>query len=68
MNAQPLIYASEAKVRKAAKMAREIGIEPGGITFSPDGGITILDRKALASVNKGEGGDDWEDLDDEGGD
>lgn len=56
-------YATSAKVRKAIALAREAGMEPGGIEYKPDGGIVILDRAALRGVNSH--GDEWEDMDGE---
>lgn len=49
-------YASDAKVRKAARMARELGLDVAGLEYKPDGGIVILDRRALSGLNSG--GDD----------
>ena len=60
-------YATDAKVRKAFKLARDGGIDPGGLELKPDGGIVILDRRSLRGVN--DDGDEWEDMEDgDGGD
>lgn len=39
-------YASDAEVKRAFRLAREEGVQCGGFTLNPDGGITVLDTRS----------------------
>lgn len=47
-------YPSRATIRQFAGVARELGIDPGGLEVNADGMIRVLDRQALAAAPQDE--------------
>lgn len=53
-------YAPDDQVRRVARLAQEMGIQPSGLTLGADGSVTVLDSAGTAAVTS-RGGETAED-------
>ncbi len=52
---KPRAYAPNTVIRRMVDLARELGIEPGGLEVTPDGTVRVLPKPATGRTKA----DEW---------